>query len=236
MNEGTKALRAVQMWDAWGTALTRCGRDLPALLAGASPRITSPRPPTRVRLLVRRSGQHGQVSFELRVDFVGVPRAEVEFDGTVYRENTIIEGESSGEWASVEFGRKHVELHQIHAAVPKLMDAVYDRSTFVPKLRALADIARIVALQTAFDVELGAAQRIHFELRYGKDEREAFARMGFELTYANGVPFTDADEARLEARQGPNYSWPSGVAWRRSDATIDGNTASFGANAAKIFR
>ncbi|PCC72953.1 hypothetical protein SAMN02745121_02071 [Nannocystis exedens] len=236
MNEGTKALRPVRMWDAWGTALARCGRDLPALLADASPRITSPRPPTRVRLLLRRGGQHGQVSLELRVDFVGVPRAEVDFDGTVYRENTIIEGKSTSEWSSVEFGRKHVELHVIHEAVPKLMDAVYDRSTFMPKLPALADIARIVALQTAFDMELGAAQRIHFELRYGQDEREAFSRMGFELTYANGVPFTDADEARLEARQGPNYSWPSGVAWRREGAMISGSTASFGANAAKIFR
>ncbi|WAS91699.1 hypothetical protein [Nannocystis punicea] len=234
MNEGTKGLRAVKLWDAWGQALAR-GGDLSALLADGEPRITAGRPPTRLRLGLRHNADAGQLALELRLDFAGAPRAELSHDDVVFRQNGLF-GDESIEWGAVRFGSKYVEFSQIHQGVPKLMDAVYARSTFLPQLRELVDVARISGLGTAVDVALGPAQRIHFQLRHGKDERLAFERMGFDLTDARGAPFTEADEQRLEDRHGPNYEWPRGVAWRREDgAVIDGTTALFGANAKKIF-
>ncbi|MCY1057494.1 hypothetical protein [Nannocystis sp. SCPEA4] len=236
MTEGTKGLRPVRLWEAWGAALARSSEDLEAVLAGQSPQITAQRPATRLRFGLRRTGEGGQLVFELRVDFGGAPRAEVNLDGTVHRQNGII-GEGSSERASVTFGGKYVEFLLVHESVPRLMDAVYSRSTFMPQLPELLDVARIVTLETAVDVTLGAAQRIYFERRGHKDEEPSFERMGFALTDKRGALVTPEDVASWEARYGPNGAWPSGVAWRRDDgAVIDGTEVTFGANARRLFR
>ena len=236
MSEGTKALRAVRLWDAWGQVFARGGGDIATLLGDASLRISARKPPTRVRLGLRHAATHGQLVLELRVDFAGAARAELELDGVVHRASAVIDGEGTSEWRAVAFGGKYLELRVIHEGVPKLINAVYARSTFLPQLPALDEVARISALETAVDVALGSAQRIHFEVRQGKDERAAFARMGFELTDASGGPFTDEDEALYQDIHGPNAGWPRGVAWRRGDAMICNDTASFGAGAGPIFR
>jgi hypothetical protein len=235
MSEGTKALRAVKLWDAWGRALARGTCDLAALVVDDAPRISASKPATRLRVSLRHHAAAAQLTLELRVDFAGAPRAEIEVDGVVHRESAAIDGENSSEWSAVAFGSKYVEFRRIHEAVPKLMDAVYARSTFLPQLPQLTEVARITGLETAVDLALGAAQRVHFELRQGKDERLAFARMDFELTDGRGEPFTDDDEKQWEDRHGPNAGWPRGVAWRRGDDIIANDTASFGARAGKIF-
>jgi hypothetical protein len=236
MTGGTRALRAVELWDAWARVIARGGDDLAALLADTSLRISAKKPPTRLRVGLRHTSPSGQLVLELRVDFAGAARAELELDGTVHRANAVIPGDSSGEWSAVEFGGKYLELRRIHEGVPKLMDAVYARSSFLPQLPALADVARILALETAIDVALGPAHRIHFAIRQGKDARAAFTRMSFALTHADGAPFTAADEAMHIDIHGPNAGRPRGVAWRRGDAVITDDIASFGAGAAKIFR
>jgi hypothetical protein len=235
MTEGTKGLRAVRLWDTWGRALAGCGGDLAALLADASPRIVAKKPATRLCLRLARPPQHGQLRFELRVDFAGAPRAELEFDGVTHPQSAVFPDDASGEWSSVRFGGKYVEFQHVHESVPRLMDAVYARSTFMPPLPALGDIARIVSLATAVDVALGSAQQIRFECHYGKDEGPAFERMGFERTDARGAPYTEDDLDRWLDRHGPNAGWPRGVAWRRDDDIIDGDTASFGASAKRLF-
>lgn len=45
----------------------------------------------------------------------------------------------------------------------------------------------------------------------------------------------DATDPSWYDRHGPNAAWPRGVAWRRDDATIADDTASFGAAAKRIF-
>lgn len=55
----------------------------------------------------------------------------------------------------VAFGGKYLKLRVIHEGVPKLINAVYARSTFLPQLPALDEVARISALETAVDVALG---------------------------------------------------------------------------------
>jgi len=236
MSEGTKALRAVKLWDAWGGALARSDGDLAALLAAATPRISAKKPATRLRLGLRHRPEHGQLTLDLRVDFGGAPRAELELDGSIHRQNAVIGDASTSEWSAVGFGGKYVELRMIHEGVPKLMDAVYARSTFLPRLPALGEVARIVGLESAIDVALGSAQRIHFEVRQGKDERPAFESMGFALTDDRGAPFTADDEGLWQETHGPNAGWPCGVAWRRDDDIIHNNgTASFGAGARRIF-
>lgn len=236
MTTGTKALRAVTLWDAWGRVFARGGDDLAALLGEASLKVSAKKPPTRLRLGLRHTSTSGLLVLELRIDFAGVARAELELDGVVYRENAVIQGDDTSHWSAVEFGGKYLELRMIHEGVPKLLDAVYARSTFLPQLPALADVARIVALEIGVDTTLGAARRIHFEVRQGKDQRQAFARMNFRLTDADGAPFTADDEAMHQDRRGPNAGWPRGVAWRRDDAVIVDDRASFGGAADRIFR
>lgn len=233
MSEGTKALRAVRLWDAWGRALARGGGDLAALLADASPRIAARKPATRLRLSLRHPPAHAQLVFELRVDFAGAPQAELELDGVVHRQDVTLPGESTSEWSTVRFGGKYVEFCQLHESVPKLMDAVYARSTFLPQLPTLGEVARVVGLETAVDVALGSAQQVHFEIR--QHEGPAFERMGFALTDARGTLFTEDDEKRWEDIHGPDAGWPRGVAWRRDDDVILNETASFGAGARRIF-
>lgn len=114
------------------------------------------------------------------------------------------------------------------------MDAVYARSTFLPQLPTLGEVARVVGLETAVDVALGSAQQIHSEIRQYKDEGPAFERMGFALTDARGALFTE-DEKKWEDIHGPDAGWPRGVAWRRDDDVILNETASFGAGARRIF-
>lgn len=236
MTEGTRGLRAVKLWDAWGRALARGSCDLAALQVDGAPRISASKPATRLRVSLRHHAAAAQLHLELRLDFAGAPRAEIEVDGVVRRESAAIEGEVVNERSAVAFGGKYLEFRHIHEAVPKLMDAVYARSSFMPQLRLLTDVARIVGLETAVDVALGAAQRIHFDVRQGKDEHIAFGRMGFDLTDGRGEHFTDADWQRWEDRRGPNAGWPRGVAWRRGDAIIVNDTARFGAGALRIFR
>jgi hypothetical protein len=236
VNAGTRALRAVTLWDTWARIFARGGDDLAARLTEAAIRVSAKKPPTRLRLGLRHSSTGGQLVLELRIDFAGAARAELELDGVVHRENAVIRGDDTSHWSAVEFGGKYLELRVIHEGVPKLMNAVYARSTFLPQLPALDDVARIVALEIGVDVTSGAAQRIHFEVRQGKDERAAFARMNFRLTDADGAPFTAADEAMHQDRRGPNAGWPRGVAWRRDDAVIVHDSASFGAAADRIFR
>lgn len=236
MNAGTRALRAVTLWDTWARIFARGGDDLAARLTEAAIRVSAKKPPTRLRLGLRHSSTGGQLVLELRIDFAGAARAELELDGVVHRENAVIRGDDTSHWSAVEFGGKYLELRVIHEGVPKLMNAVYARSTFLPQLPALDDVARIVALEIGVDVTSGTAQRIHFEVRQGKDERAAFARMNFRLTDADGTPFTAADEAMHQDRRGPNAGWPRGVAWRRDDAVIVYDSASFGAAADRIFR
>lgn len=239
MTEGTKGLRAVKLWDTWARALAS-GGDLSAFLAESvpTPKITAARPPNRVRLAIRHGASpSGQLGLELRVDYPGAPKAELELDGVVRRENGLFETDDPAHWSAVEFGRKFVEFRMIHNHVTRLMDAVYGRSTFLPQLPRLVDVARITGLEIGLDADLGSAQRIHFDVRQGKDDREAFGRMDFAPTYADGRPFTEADEDLHFERHGPNATWPRGVAWRRHDgAVIDGYAASFGAEAARIFR
>lgn len=235
MSEGTKALRAVRLWDTWGRVLARGGDDLAALLADLSLRITARKPATRLRLSLRHQTAAAQLVLELRVDFAGAARAELELDGVVHRQDAVLTGDSTSEWSTVGFGGKYVELRLIHEGVPKLMNAVYARSNFLPPLPALDEVARIVGLETAVDVALGSAQRIHFAIRQHKDERPAYERMGFALTDARGAPFTEDDERRWEELHGPEAGWPRGVAWRRDDAIIVHETASFGAGAGRIF-
>lgn len=236
MSEGTKGLRAVKLWDAWGRALARGSCDLAALQVDGGPRISAGKPATRLRVSLQHHPAAAQLWLELRVDFAGAPRAEVLVDGVVHRERAALGGPGDSEWCALDFGGKYLEFRQVHEAVPRLMDAVYARSDFMPQLRLLTDVARITGLATAVDIALGAAQRIHFERRQGKDERVAFGRMGFDLRDGRGEHFTDADEQAWEDRHGPNAGWPRGVAWRRGDDTIANDTARFGAGAARIFR
>lgn len=236
MSEGTRALRAVKLWDAWGRVLSRGTCDLAALVVDDAPRISAAKPATRLRLSLRHHAAAAQLLLELRVDFAGAPRAEIEVDGVVHRERAAIHGEHTNEWSAVAFGSKYVEFRRIHEAVPKLMDAVYARSTFLPQLPQLTEVARIVGLETAVDIALGPAQQIHFERRQGKDERLAFVRMGFALSDGRGEPFTEDAEQAWEDRHGPNAGWPRGVAWRRDGDIIANGKARFGAAADKIFR
>lgn len=70
-----------------------------------------------------------------------------------------------------------------------------------------------------------SAQRVRFELRHGVDARGAFAGMEFRLCHADGTPYPDGDEdAKL----------PRGVAWRRGDAILAAEDATFGAHGRKI--
>lgn len=234
MHEALKALRAVKLWDAWGAALAGCGGDLAAVLAAGAPRVTARRPARRVRVGLSHGGARGQLRLELRVDFTGAPKAEVDVDGAVHREPGVF-GDETDEWGAVGFGGKHVEYSVIHQSVPTLMDGVYTRSSFLPRLHRLLDVARVHALETGVDVDLGAAARLHFEPR-GKDERAAYAAMGFALTHPDGRPFTAVDEDRWFAARGPNATMPPGVAWRRGDVTILGTTVRFGAAARQMFR
>ncbi len=228
-----RGLRAVQMWDAWGRAIA-AGGDLTGLIAAADPRIVSPRPVTRVWVRLSHGGLHGQLCLELRVDFAGAPRAERELDGVTRRANAVFPEPTGDEWSSVLFAARHVEFKHLHESVPKLMDAVYARSSFIPRLHGLDEVARVYALATGRDVARGTAHRIAFERRGGQDIAAAYHRMGFALLNGQGLEHTEADQRRWESRRGPNAGWPRDVAWRRGDDCILDNVVTFGADARRI--
>ncbi|WP_434428353.1 hypothetical protein [Nannocystis pusilla] len=232
--EGTMGLRAAELWHAWGRILAGGGDDLGALLAATSLRVTANKPITRLRLGLSQSSPGGQVVLELRIDFKGATKVELELDGVVYDKESTLSGDRSDAWCRAYFGGKFVEFRVVHENVPELMDAVYARSEFMPELPALAEVARISWLQVGVDAALGAAQRVHFQLRHGIDARAAFAGMDFLPCHADGTPYTDADEDKYRERRGPDAGLPRGVAWRRGDAILTAEHATFGAHARKI--
>ncbi|MCY1065715.1 hypothetical protein OV090_13130 [Nannocystis sp. RBIL2] len=172
---------------------------------------------------------------ELRIDFKGTTKAELELDRVVYDERSSLSGDRSDAWCRAVFGGKFVEFRVVHENVPRLMEAVYACSEFMPQLPALAEVADIRWLQFGVDAALGAAQRVHFELHQGKDERTAFDGMDFSLCRADRTPYTDAEEHAWLARRGPDAGLPRGVAWRRDDVVLTATCASFGEHAPKIF-
>ena len=74
MTEGTKALRAVKLWDAWGRALARGACELATLAVADAPRIAAQRPATRIRLGLSHHPAHAQLTLELRVDFAAAAK------------------------------------------------------------------------------------------------------------------------------------------------------------------
>ena len=87
---------------------------------------------------MRHTATHGQLVLELRVDFAGAARAELELDGVVHRASAVIDGEGTSEWRAVAFGGKYLELRVIHEGVPRLINAVYEGEGFMAQVMTYA--------------------------------------------------------------------------------------------------
>lgn len=237
MGQHQRDLEALALWADWGAKLAGSAGDLDAVLAGVgTPRITAKKPPNRILLRLSHHADSGQLRVELRVNFTGVPQAEMEFRGAVYRESARVETDTTSEWGHLTFARKHVEVSWVHEGVTKVLDAVLSRSPFMAAEAALlVEFARITNLGIGVDAKLGTVSMVVFSPRYGIDQRPTYERMGFALTRGDGTPFSPLDEEMWEADHGPNHPWPRDVLWRNARGDeIDGQYARFGGRAARI--